>query len=186
MENSLLRSSRMKNLWESGNFKVEKAYPGGYPWPPRHYSCSFCGREFSSAQALGGHMNVHRRDRARLRDNSPPSSWVNLNLQNPNPNFSSPSSNIYTNQYSLLTLSLSSFSSPQASRNEEELVSGKKARRESLRDFPSVNISGLEGFSHGNGSVEVSKVREVMKLDLELGLIREEEEELDLELRLGN
>ncbi|XP_044978876.1 probable transcriptional regulator RABBIT EARS [Hordeum vulgare subsp. vulgare] len=36
-------------------------------WPPRSYSCTFCRREFRSAQALGGHMNVHRRDRARLR-----------------------------------------------------------------------------------------------------------------------
>ncbi|MCO5581132.1 hypothetical protein L7F22_035009 [Adiantum nelumboides] len=39
----------------------------GGPWPCRSYGCSFCGREFSSAQALGGHMNIHRRDRARLR-----------------------------------------------------------------------------------------------------------------------
>ncbi|PVH65472.1 hypothetical protein PAHAL_1G000700 [Panicum hallii] len=38
-----------------------------FTWPPRSYPCSFCKREFRSAQALGGHMNVHRRDRARLR-----------------------------------------------------------------------------------------------------------------------
>lgn len=36
-------------------------------WPPRSYRCSFCRRLFTSAQALGGHMNVHRRDRARYR-----------------------------------------------------------------------------------------------------------------------
>ncbi|KAI4368397.1 hypothetical protein MLD38_016956 [Melastoma candidum] len=45
---------------------------GGLSWPPRSYSCTFCKREFRSAQALGGHMNVHRRDRARLRQSSPP------------------------------------------------------------------------------------------------------------------
>ncbi|KAK1305321.1 putative transcriptional regulator RABBIT EARS [Acorus calamus] len=39
----------------------------GMTWPPRSYTCTFCRREFRSAQALGGHMNVHRRDRARLR-----------------------------------------------------------------------------------------------------------------------
>ncbi|KAI5078577.1 hypothetical protein GOP47_0006248 [Adiantum capillus-veneris] len=33
-------------------------------WPPRSYRCSFCQRLFTSAQALGGHMNIHRRDRA--------------------------------------------------------------------------------------------------------------------------
>ncbi|CAG7882277.1 unnamed protein product, partial [Brassica rapa] len=33
----------------------------------RSYTCSFCVRGFSNAQALGGHMNIHRRDRANLR-----------------------------------------------------------------------------------------------------------------------
>lgn len=33
----------------------------------RSYICSFCIRGFSNAQALGGHMNIHRRDRAKLR-----------------------------------------------------------------------------------------------------------------------
>ncbi|WVZ22849.1 hypothetical protein V8G54_001393 [Vigna mungo] len=43
----------------------------GTTWPPRSYTCTFCRREFRSAQALGGHMNVHRRDRARLHQPSP-------------------------------------------------------------------------------------------------------------------
>lgn len=33
----------------------------------RSYKCSFCQRGFSNAQALGGHMNIHRKDRARLK-----------------------------------------------------------------------------------------------------------------------
>ncbi|KAL5549848.1 hypothetical protein UlMin_000024 [Ulmus minor] len=32
----------------------------------RSYTCTFCKRGFSNAQALGGHMNIHRRDRARI------------------------------------------------------------------------------------------------------------------------
>ncbi|OMO59068.1 Zinc finger, C2H2-like protein [Corchorus capsularis] len=48
--------------WEEKAFAEDAAI-----WPPRSYSCSFCRREFRSAQALGGHMNVHRRDRARLK-----------------------------------------------------------------------------------------------------------------------
>ncbi|XP_062217216.1 transcriptional regulator SUPERMAN-like [Phragmites australis] len=47
-------------------------FMASFTWPPRSYPCSFCKREFRSAQALGGHMNVHRRDRARLRHGSPP------------------------------------------------------------------------------------------------------------------
>ncbi|KAK8359696.1 hypothetical protein V6Z12_A04G113100 [Gossypium hirsutum] len=54
--------------WEEQAFAEDTAGSlGGCIWPPRSYSCSFCGREFTSAQALGGHMNVHRRDRARLK-----------------------------------------------------------------------------------------------------------------------
>lgn len=55
--------------WEEKAFAEDAAggSVGGCIWPPRFYSCSFCMREFRSAQALGGHMNVHRRDRARLK-----------------------------------------------------------------------------------------------------------------------
>ncbi|XP_073287079.1 uncharacterized protein [Primulina huaijiensis] len=34
----------------------------------KEYKCTFCKRGFSNAQALGGHMNVHRKDRARLKE----------------------------------------------------------------------------------------------------------------------
>ncbi|KAJ0235236.1 transcriptional regulator RABBIT EARS [Hirschfeldia incana] len=64
-----------QTLWPFGEdraFAVIEEYGGGggSMWPPRSYTCSFCGREFKSAQALGGHMNVHRRDRARLKQQS--------------------------------------------------------------------------------------------------------------------
>ncbi|XP_062197804.1 zinc finger protein 10-like [Phragmites australis] len=59
--------------WEEQAFARDAAaHLGGCVWPPRSYSCSFCQREFRSAQALGGHMNVHRRDRALLRQGSSP------------------------------------------------------------------------------------------------------------------
>ncbi|KAG2329054.1 hypothetical protein Bca4012_021331 [Brassica carinata] len=40
-----------------------------YSWfgQARPYICDFCERGFSNAQALGGHMNIHRKDRAKLR-----------------------------------------------------------------------------------------------------------------------
>ncbi|KAL1546322.1 transcriptional regulator TAC1-like [Salvia divinorum] len=34
----------------------------------KSFRCSFCDRGFSNAQALGGHMNIHRKDRAKLKD----------------------------------------------------------------------------------------------------------------------
>ncbi|XP_021898315.1 uncharacterized protein LOC110815004 [Carica papaya] len=40
----------------------------------RSYECVFCKRGFTTAQALGGHMNIHRKDRAKT--SSRPSSMI--------------------------------------------------------------------------------------------------------------
>ncbi|KAJ9185252.1 hypothetical protein P3X46_004907 [Hevea brasiliensis] len=70
--------------WEEQAFAEDAGGPlGGCIWPPRSYSCSFCRREFRSAQALGGHMNVHRRDRARLKQSPGPPNEV-LHHENQN------------------------------------------------------------------------------------------------------
>ncbi|KAG5055359.1 hypothetical protein JHK85_007869 [Glycine max] len=86
------RGSMEGNFLTRNRFGFEE-----HSWPTRNYACSFCKREFKSAQALGGHMNVHRRDRARLRSCLPPSSWVSEcpnkpNSIKPNPTHLSPSS----------------------------------------------------------------------------------------------
>lgn len=92
-------SSTVRETWSHGQYHSylggggsDYTAPGslldGLSWPPRSYTCTFCNREFRSAQALGGHMNVHRRDRARLRE-SPPWETPTSNLDpsvNPNPN----------------------------------------------------------------------------------------------------
>ncbi|GMI71756.1 ZINC FINGER PROTEIN 1, EMBRYO DEFECTIVE 3022 [Hibiscus trionum] len=57
--------------WEVRAFAEDTGNAMGTTWPPRSYTCTFCQREFRSAQALGGHMNVHRRDRARLHQAVP-------------------------------------------------------------------------------------------------------------------
>ncbi|XP_050374339.1 transcriptional regulator TAC1-like [Argentina anserina] len=36
----------------------------------RSYECTFCKRGFTNAQALGGHMNIHRKDRAKAKQHS--------------------------------------------------------------------------------------------------------------------
>ncbi|KAK9279700.1 hypothetical protein L1049_013380 [Liquidambar formosana] len=36
----------------------------------RSYDCTFCKRGFTNAQALGGHMNMHRKDKAKLKKDS--------------------------------------------------------------------------------------------------------------------
>lgn len=72
-------ASAAEPSWEEQAFARDAAghLGAGCVWPPRSYTCTFCRREFRSAQALGGHMNVHRRDRARLRQcASPPDHQV--------------------------------------------------------------------------------------------------------------
>uniref|UniRef100_A0ACD5U9C0 Uncharacterized protein n=1 Tax=Avena sativa TaxID=4498 RepID=A0ACD5U9C0_AVESA len=67
-------ASTAEPSWEEQAFARDAAghLGAGCVWPPRSYTCTFCHREFRSAQALGGHMNVHRRDRARLRQCASP------------------------------------------------------------------------------------------------------------------
>ncbi|CAH2068663.1 unnamed protein product [Thlaspi arvense] len=33
----------------------------------RSYDCTFCKRGFTNAQALGGHMNIHRKEKAKVK-----------------------------------------------------------------------------------------------------------------------
>ncbi|CAI9095398.1 OLC1v1031341C1 [Oldenlandia corymbosa var. corymbosa] len=63
--------------WEIRAFEQDTGSINGTTWPPRSYTCTFCRREFRSAQALGGHMNVHRRDRARLHQSHHPAGMSN-------------------------------------------------------------------------------------------------------------
>ncbi|TVU07130.1 hypothetical protein EJB05_47172, partial [Eragrostis curvula] len=72
MERDHGRGLKQQPAWTPGhNFSLAGSC---FSWSPSQrspstsaYTCGYCRREFRSAQALGGHMNVHRRDRARLR-----------------------------------------------------------------------------------------------------------------------
>ncbi|OIW11585.1 hypothetical protein TanjilG_15279 [Lupinus angustifolius] len=194
-------------------------YMNGYPWPPRSYTCSFCMKEFKSAQALGGHMNVHRRDRARLRQSSPPTPttdnhhghvqghpMMNLN-PNTNPSFSSStSSNLpllpasWSSHHSSsnkpsatstlplfvspTTLSSYSYSSPSTASPSElnrwVVVDGILLKNPSSTKTTEPTKPKI-GEDHG---CKMLKKGEILRMDLEIGMPREYD--LDLELRLGN
>ena len=74
MWNPKQQQDQEDDSWEVRAFAEDTGNVMGTTWPPRSYTCTFCRREFRSAQALGGHMNVHRRDRARLHQVQHPSS----------------------------------------------------------------------------------------------------------------
>ncbi|CAN1199959.1 Zinc finger protein 10 [Linum perenne] len=63
--------------WEVKAFEEDAAKL--ITWPQRSYACSSCHREFRSAQALGGHMNIHRRKRPKVNHNNPTSNNIHVN-----------------------------------------------------------------------------------------------------------
>ncbi|XP_020591239.1 transcriptional regulator SUPERMAN-like [Phalaenopsis equestris] len=164
-----------------------------FSWPPRSYTCSFCKREFRSAQALGGHMNVHRRDRARLRQCSPP--WDHPSSSNPNPNFRSnpnpnnvpnlnmppPSLNARDEKPSSVLYTLPSYISTQTFALSSNPSSGSSffGVRE-WRNF-------MEEGGRRDGRVMKEEEEEVLKLslDMEIDHYGDLDGRLDLELRLG-
>ncbi|KAF7837498.1 transcriptional regulator SUPERMAN-like [Senna tora] len=127
------KNPMINESWDCNNSQISNGgdeYMNGFSWPPRSYTCSFCKREFRSAQALGGHMNVHRRDRARLR-------------------------------------------------HTKASVSTELKNAESLSGF-----GEYDGFAQEDGR-KVLKKAEIIRLDLEIGLLSDSKDDLDLELRLG-
>ncbi|PIN15569.1 hypothetical protein CDL12_11775 [Handroanthus impetiginosus] len=183
---------KVKDSWDFASYyntDQDLVAAGGFIWPPRCYKCSFCKREFRSAQALGGHMNVHRRDRAaRLRHESPPrdicnnqSNFLNLNVC-PNPSFNQ-------NPSSFLPIS-SEF--PHFTSKLPQILPSSATEMATTIDL--VKIKDAKGLSRVEKCNEFvnekvcennTKKRGFVKLDLEIGLINECKEELDLELRLG-
>ncbi|MBA0612463.1 hypothetical protein Godav_013062 [Gossypium davidsonii] len=166
------------------NQGFEEDYLSGFSWPPRSYTCSFCERGFRSAQALGGHMNVHRRDKARLRQLPPPmdhhgqSPFLNLNLNlnfNPNPNFSS--SSLVSSQ---LPCEMKKWLVNETVVDSTDSTSMKGAK-------PLFGVKEFKDYGCNNKFMKKKKknVSLDLDLDLEMGVVSDSKEDLDLELRLG-
>lgn len=84
-KNNIHMNPYSSHSWEEQAFAEDARGPlGGFVWPPRSYPCSFCRREFRSAQALGGHMNVHRREKAKLKQTHVSASATTIAPQNHN------------------------------------------------------------------------------------------------------
>ncbi|KAK9052963.1 hypothetical protein SSX86_029593 [Deinandra increscens subsp. villosa] len=182
--------------WEVKAFAEDTGNVNGTTWPPRFYTCTFCRREFRSAQALGGHMNVHRRDRARLHQAQP-------NFKTPNT--SSSSSNLMFPSEKLVGDSglcvLFSLPKPNAIFKPSSLnsfVNGSPSHLHSITPHPNTrgnfmnfppavaphslnyslsNSSKNEALDHRSNQ-RVSRDNVIKKTDLSV-------EGIDLELRLG-
>lgn len=170
--------------WEVKAFQEDTNQAMGTTWPPRSYMCTFCRREFKSAQALGGHMNVHRRDRARLHhmqsgsNNSPLGGGAN------SPTFIFPTHQLMENGGVCLLYALPNpnFGSidPPSTRLAMSPYQSKSLMQNPPKSihFPAIPQSINSSHSHSSNSVAIDY--DNYQIDKE-----SHTEEIDLELRLG-
>lgn len=190
MEKPYLSKGEGKGKWDSKNFIFKKDHSCGVSWPAKQvFTCKFCKRQFRSAQALGGHMNVHRKDRARLRLLSSSSS----DDHNHNPDFtSSPSSKFLPYTHHPLPFLSSPSSSSFDEEKKLELPHLDPLNPQGRNNMNKKRIIGgvlgfeeLKGTFAQKGELKVLKKEDTIKLGLEIGLLKDPHEDLDLELRLG-
>ncbi|GLJ41697.1 hypothetical protein SUGI_0863010 [Cryptomeria japonica] len=125
------------------------------------YKCMYCNGGFSCAQALGGHMNAHRRERA-LRSRSSPAA-CDLGLGSSFPSCSlALSSSSYQADFSSLLPQLST----EPSREKDVLE----------KDCDRIHLNEYSELFHEKQEIKVNG--EEMSYS-------QDDEEVDLELRLG-
>ncbi|OVA02456.1 zinc finger protein [Macleaya cordata] len=150
-----------------------------YTGTGRSYECVFCKRGFTNAQALGGHMNIHRRDRARNSRNSmvPPISNQQPKMNNDYysmhgvswPNSSHASRNSPAMEYSMAP-----------PRNYNKYFSPSTSKTSTSRHPPPPALSLFnEDHRYTNLGLRLGHGEERRQHE------EQDDHELDLELRLG-
>ncbi|XP_042499317.1 transcriptional regulator SUPERMAN-like [Macadamia integrifolia] len=148
----------------------ESDQQGHDPDAGRSYGCVFCKRGFSTAQALGGHMNIHRRDRAKTKQFEAPSA---SNLPDSSPischpplHFPAPEARRSYQRYFPSTTSSPRY--PHAYHANEHHI-----------QRPQLEEDWSTALSLQIGSTQIGQSEKEKKQ-------KKEEDQLDLELRLGH
>ncbi|XP_077225795.1 transcriptional regulator TAC1-like [Tasmannia lanceolata] len=136
----------------------------------RSYECTFCKRGFSTAQALGGHMNIHRRDRARIRHRT--HSSVTKKADEDASNSFSQFQN-HPQFHSLISENL---------KNYHMYVPASVSSNRQIQGFNSNNFPSREPLNLFGDELHVGSST---KIDREEKRLDGTDGELDLELRLG-
>ncbi|KAH7864103.1 hypothetical protein Vadar_025836 [Vaccinium darrowii] len=165
--------------------------PADYVATGRSYECVFCKRGFTTAQALGGHMNIHRKDRAKNRPVGPaPTSIHSNNHHHQQFNYhTSPINKIYSHhpvsgyvppQYNYYPYDAAALREPQHDNYRTYFpasTSDGGSRIPQFGDDWRVNMSmQFGGLARGEGEEEDKGGDEE----------DDDDDELDLELRLGH
>ncbi|KAK0607146.1 hypothetical protein LWI29_010229 [Acer saccharum] len=90
MESGRKQGSEETSSEENDHRLIEQVKEDTSATTKRSYECTFCKRGFTNAQALGGHMNIHRKDRTKNKQvvtgssfSSKPTMTVNEDYMNP-------------------------------------------------------------------------------------------------------
>ncbi|KAG6727071.1 hypothetical protein I3842_02G113300 [Carya illinoinensis] len=154
----------------------------------RSYKCSFCKRGFTNAQALGGHMNIHRKDRVKAPkqhtsgpsfsnksdEDNIPSSFISVPVPCDPSNYNFPDFEVQKNSQMYFQPSASGSRHPQATTFRQSDLSDSRSQSWRMnQELLSANLSLRIGPMHADQ--EDRRKRGVNKAD-----------EVDLELRLGH
>ena len=155
----------------------------------RSYECTFCKRGFTNAQALGGHMNIHRKDRAKTKQLTSSSSISNKSNKDciPSRYTSRPVSHEPSEYFTVLE--------SQSQRNNHMYFQPSSAS--SGRHVPHVNFHQSDLIASRSQSLSIDHELFGANLSLEIGPMHVEDDgmkrrvlnkadEVDLELRLGH
>ncbi|XP_060189120.1 probable transcriptional regulator RABBIT EARS [Lycium barbarum] len=160
----------------------QEHYMGGVG---RFYECVFCKQGFNTAQALGGHMNIHRKDKASKK--KPSTTHTLLSSSNkPDIQNSLSGSNLrcYNNvaeaQSSYVPYFPSSASTSTSTNGEFCLNHNRSSSRIDHHNRQCLNLIGEDwGMNLSLQFGEAAHVIETMEK-------KSQEDDLDLELRLGH
>ncbi|GMI73865.1 telomerase activator1 [Hibiscus trionum] len=162
-----MEANHLRDSTDKSEQSIDDTHTGS-----RSYGCLFCKRGFTTAQALGGHMNIHRKDRAKIRPSSVP---ILLSGNKVDENYSTLKSYSYQPHYSI---------APEVHVSYQAIfpVSGWGFRPPHTAELFVDNSQHLNrSLSLRIGPSRVDDGHRNKKAD---GSI--EEDELDLELRLGH
>ncbi|KAJ8750605.1 hypothetical protein K2173_015779 [Erythroxylum novogranatense] len=141
----------------------------------RSYGCTFCKRGFSNAQALGGHMNIHRKQKSKLKF-SPIDSHQDLDSSRVAPSFLS-KKDAMSSKDERSSTNLRQVLGQESGASYDMEITHVRA----IRELP---LFVDKPFSKGPQKQNI-QVQAIPKMGLLLSRRGLPNSELDLELRLG-
>lgn len=166
----------------------------------RFYECTFCKRGFTNAQALGGHMNIHRKDKAKSKPKSGSSTNQTSNYSklatNPSLNRSSGDYDQVSNSSMYHLVPITNEQAHYQANMGGTLMNYQFYVPMSVTNCPPQYANYLTDSIERVASLQDSKIQEELletNLSLEISTEKNAEEvvdriehEVDLELRLGH